>query len=182
MQSDGCRGLINTIRNNTMQFHSSQFQPRTRDMHDLYCQRLGGHLKDHIATTYGIARSSILNTSRYYHVADGLPPNCMHDILEGVLSYKAKMLLMTFITKRHYFDLDVLNGRIRSFPFCDAESSKPTCISSATLCSSDKKLKQSGIPVTILNFNVKSLLHVNFSIRNVVFRAIFTIAYWRSHS
>ena len=114
-------------------------------MHDLYCQQLGGHLKDHIATTYGIAHSSILNTSCYYHVADGLPPDCMHDILEGVLSYKDKMLLVAFITERHYFDLDILNGQIRSFPFCDAESSKPTCISSANLCSSDKKLKQSGI-------------------------------------
>ena len=124
-------------------------------MHDLYCQRLDGHLKDHIATTYGIAQSSILNTSRYYHVADGLPPDCMHDILEGVLSYKAKMLLVTFIMERHYFDLDVLNGRIRSFPFCDVESSKPTCISSATLCSSDKKQKQSGdhINITLLNIN-----------------------------
>ena len=73
------------------QFHSSQLQLRNRD----HRGRLGGAMNDHIATTYGIARKSILNTSRYYHVADGLPPDCMHDVLEGVLPYKTKMLLLT---------------------------------------------------------------------------------------
>ena len=99
-------------------------------------------MDDHIATTYGIARKSIL---RYYHVVDGLPPDCMHDVLEGVLPYKTKMLLLKFITERHYFGLSDLNGRIHSFPLGDTESSRPSPISSATLCSSDKKLKQSGI-------------------------------------
>ena len=128
-----------------MQFHSSQFQLRNRELHDLHCGRLGGAMDDHIATTYGIARKSILNTSRYYHVVDGLPPDCMHDVLEGVLPYKTKMLLLKFITERHYFGLSDLNGRIHSFPLGDTESSRPSPISSATLCSSDKKLKQSGI-------------------------------------
>ena len=67
----------------------------------------------------------------------------MHDVLEGVLPYKVKMLLVTYITERHYFELSDLNGRIQAFPFGDIESSKPTCITSVSLCSSDKKLKQS---------------------------------------
>ena len=42
-----------------------------------------------------------------------------------------------------YNGLSDLNGRIQAFPFGDIESSKPTCITSVSLCSSDKKLKQS---------------------------------------
>ena len=104
----------------------------------------------------------------------------MHDVLEGVLPYKVKMLLVTYITERHYFELSDLNGRIQAFPFGDIESSKPTCITSVSLCSSDKKLKQSGklhnswalIPL-LTNANPP------LSIRNVVLGMIFTFAYWR---
>ena len=117
---------------------------RSRQTHDTYCARLNGPMSEHIATTYGISKTSALNLSRYFHVADGLPPDCMHDILEGVLPYAVKMLLLRFVTEHHYFHLDDLNHRIVSFTFGPVESSRPSSISSASLCSNDKTLKQSG--------------------------------------
>lgn len=35
----------------------------------------------------------ILNLSPSYHVTKGLPPDIMHDVLEGVLQYEVKELL-----------------------------------------------------------------------------------------
>lgn len=97
-----------------------------------------------MSTTYGIVRNSILNESRYYHVADGLPPDCMHDILEGVIPYKVKLLLVSFIQQWNYFTLKAFNGRVKSFRYCASESSKASVISAVSLCSSNKTLKQSG--------------------------------------
>ena len=81
----------------------------------------------------------------YFHVVDGLPPDAMHDVLEGVLQMEMKQLLRHCIDSR-YFTLNVLNDRIRSFPFGPAEASnRPSQISATTLCSDDNSLKQSGI-------------------------------------
>ena len=82
---------------------------RGRGAHDIQCSRLDGPLRDHISTTYGITRNSILNTSYYYQVADGLPPDCMHDLLEGVLPYQLKLMFAHYISYRQYFSLSDLN-------------------------------------------------------------------------
>jgi len=57
---------------------------------------LNAALADHMATTYGLTRDSILNTSRYFHVTEGLPPDCMHDLLEDTLQYEVKEMLKSF--------------------------------------------------------------------------------------
>ena len=41
-----------------------------------------GPLHDHSATTYDIVRDSILNSSKYFHVVDGLVLDIMHDVLD----------------------------------------------------------------------------------------------------
>ena len=50
-----------------------------------------------MATTYGIHHDSILNTSRFFHVTEGLPQDIMHDVLEGTLEYEIKELLKYLI-------------------------------------------------------------------------------------
>ena len=37
--------------------------------------------------------NSILNDSNYFHVTEGLCPDVMHDVLEGVAQYEVKELL-----------------------------------------------------------------------------------------
>ena len=60
-----------------MKFKESEFQLRT--------SLDAPSLRDHYATTYGVVQNSCLNSSRYFHVVDGMSPDIMHDILEGVL-------------------------------------------------------------------------------------------------
>ena len=55
-------------------------------MYDEHCRGLGGPLHDHISTTFGINRNSILNKLQYFHVVRGLVPDVMHNILEGLFA------------------------------------------------------------------------------------------------
>ncbi len=86
-------------------------------------------------------RDSILNTSRYFHVTEGLPPDCMHDILEGTLQFVIKELLRSLIAKKH-ISLEEVNQRIQLFAYdpCDGIN-KPSPIS---ISSTDHSLRQSG--------------------------------------
>ena len=126
-----------------LQFLSEDFQPRTTLTHAHHCSQLDGPLHDHITTTYGIQRLSILNTSKYFNVVEGLTPDIMHDILEGCLMYETKELLKYLILDRKIFTLDELNNRIESFPYCHSDAiDKPVAIK--TLTTTDHKIKQSG--------------------------------------
>lgn len=101
-------------------------------------------MHDYYATTYGINRYSVLNTSAYFHVTEGLVPDIMHDSLEGCLPYVVKELL------KHLFQsgvitLPLLNEIIQSFPYNGPDSrNKPATISAVTILSPDHNLKQTG--------------------------------------
>ena len=80
---------------------------------------------DHIATTYGLHRNSILNSTRFFHIVDGLAPDIMHDILEGSLQYEVKELLRHFIQVDKYFTIDALNKIISEFPYVLSPDQQP---------------------------------------------------------
>ena len=103
-----------------------------------------GPLKEHMATCYGINVESILNSSTYFHVVDGLPPDIMHDVLEGALPYEIK-LMFTYFLQNRYFTLKVVNKRIESFNYGSDSKDKPSSVSVASVCSSGSHFKQSGI-------------------------------------
>lgn len=126
----------------TVQFVATKFQPRTRATHREHCSMLNSDCADLVATTYGLARDSILNRSRYFHVTDGLPPDCMHDILEGTMQYEIKEMLKA-LTQQGIISLQQINSRISLFSYssCDM-ANKP---SSVSLSSADHSLKQSGM-------------------------------------
>lgn len=69
---------------------------------------LNGSLREHMATTYGLQFDSILNSSSYFHVTTGLPPDIMHDVLEGSLQHEVKELLNYLIREKSLFSLAVL--------------------------------------------------------------------------
>ena len=118
--------------------------PRTRASHTKHIQSLTGSARDHMSTAYGVKEDSILNSSNYFHVVDGLCPDIMHDVLEGILAYEMKLLLQ-FCIRSGYFSLQLLNSRMKAFTYGPADArDKPAQISATTLCSSDNKLKQSG--------------------------------------
>ena len=91
---------------------------------------------DHISTTYGIVRDSILNKcycslglleyllilftrirSAYFHVVDGLAPDVLHDVLEGLLQYEVELLLRFLIYEDHLCTLHQLNQRLEMFNY-----------------------------------------------------------------
>ena len=149
-----------------------------------HCAGLEGSLRDHIATTYGVSRNSILNSLKYFSVTNCLVPDVMHDILEGSLQLCTKLLLNRFIVDRRLFTLAVLNQRITSYKYGPAITEKPSSISRTTLGTNDGKLHQSGIILHACSY-IPSLLQSDmfvFSITDVVFGPIFASTYWRLYS
>ena len=85
-----------------------------------------------------------MNTSKYFHVVDGLVPDIMHDVLEGCAPYTVKELLKYLISQQ-IVTLDQINDQIENFPYSPLDArNKPTMIPLATLRSSDRSLKQKG--------------------------------------
>lgn len=76
-----------------LQFLADDFQLRTKNTHTHQCQGLNGVLSKHLATAYVLKFDSILNSSEHFHVVEGLAPDVMHDVLEGVAQYEMKELL-----------------------------------------------------------------------------------------
>lgn len=91
---------------NIPQFTVEELPLRTMESHTRHCSVLGGTLDGHIATTYGVARNSILNTLQHVNVINGLPPDIMHDVLEGVLPLEVKLMLKQFISEDQFFTLE----------------------------------------------------------------------------
>lgn len=75
-----------------MQFSESSMQLRTKEIYTAHCKDLGGPLNDHISTTFGIVRNSILNNLGHFHVVSGLVPDIMHNILEGNITDRQQFL------------------------------------------------------------------------------------------
>jgi hypothetical protein len=116
----------------------------TKDGYNNHCNLVLAH-GEHFSKAYGINRRSVLNDSRYYHVVGGLPPDVMHDILEGVLQYEVKEMLKNYIKVEHYFTLEVLNNHISRYDFgYYNDKNKPSPISEQKFSSNDNSLKQHG--------------------------------------
>ncbi len=67
------------------------------------------------SSCYGIKRNSILNEFKYFHVADNVAVDVMHDILEGVAQYELK-LLFDYIAK-NFISSDNILLRIDSYSY-----------------------------------------------------------------
>ena len=101
----------------------------------------------------------MLNKSRFFHVVGGMPPDAMHDILEGVLYYNVKETLKALIFEKGLFSINELNKRIASFD-CGYHNglSKPTPLQRSRLTSSDHSIKQYGTVNTWFILHVQMLL------------------------
>lgn len=123
---------------------SDAFTHRSRPTHNSHVMSLNGPLRNHMSTTYGVTRSSCLNSSNYFHVTEGLIPDVMHDVLEGVAQYELKELIKHLVEDRIY-TLAGINSVLGKFPYSYVDiKDKPTLISASTLSSSDHHLKQKG--------------------------------------
>lgn len=126
-------------------FYSHMFDPRTRKTHAHHCSLRDekDDLRSHIATTYGLYWDSILNSSQFFHVTEGLPPDIMHDILEGSLQYEVKELLRHLIKEEKLFTLELLNEKIERFPYMQSDiANKPALIPDSIFTAKSNTVKQ----------------------------------------
>ncbi|XP_046848512.1 uncharacterized protein LOC124442044 isoform X1 [Xenia sp. Carnegie-2017] len=128
-------------RTNKAEVFRKHFTLGTRAGHDRQCELIEENPE--LSKAYGLCRRSILCNSRYFHVADGMPGDAMHDILEGVLQYVCKELLKHFIFKEKFLTLEQLNERMNSFDYGNFnDKNKPSPITRTTLRSENNSLKQ----------------------------------------
>lgn len=82
----------------------------------------------------GIKRSCLLNTLQYFHTAENVTVDVMHDILEGVVPCELKLILFSLIYCRKYFALELLNARLASFDYGYSDRrNKPAALSDSEL-------------------------------------------------
>jgi len=87
------------------------------------------HENERELSCFGIrTRSSFISGS--FHVIDGLPPDIMHDLLEGVVPFEMALLLKHFVSKG-YFTVDELNRTLASWKYGPLDkANKPVPITS----------------------------------------------------
>ena len=97
-----------------LQFSSRELRSRTKDMFEAHCSML--HLDHaHVSKTYEVARKPAINRLQYFYTTDGLPPDVMHDLLEGAVKMEIKALLNMFVNEKSYFRVDQFNRRLQAF-------------------------------------------------------------------
>ena len=70
-----------------------------------------------MSSLYGIKQRSCLNSLKYFHVVDGLPPHIAHDNFEGVAIDIICNIITGLVSEDKLFSIDFLNGKIASFEY-----------------------------------------------------------------
>ena len=128
-----------------LQFREDMFILRNPDNYDYHCSLLAGVLAETDSVTYGVNYKSVLNELDDFDVCDGqLPQDVMHILLEGVIPYRIKVMLQSFICEKRLFTIECINQKLSSFKFSRSESrNKPTQLSPHIL-NGDGNISQSG--------------------------------------
>ena len=92
----------------------SKFTMRTPDEYDKHVSLVAKY--PDMITMYGVKLDSPLNKLQYFHVVSGLPPDIMHDVLEGVLEYELPLIVSKFVMDGH-FSLEWLNIQLRTWDY-----------------------------------------------------------------
>ncbi|XP_065897824.1 uncharacterized protein [Dysidea avara] len=135
-----CRQCLTTKPEIQLKFHEKYFDLRTPLTHQDHCQLLKDNptIRDHYSMALGVNRESILNSLVYFDVADEcVLPDLMHDMLEGYLPYKTKLMLNYFISIG-LFSNDDINNLMSNFDYGFESISIPSPLTSTILQSADK--------------------------------------------
>ena len=124
------RSCMSTTAKVQTNFKESDFEQQTPEKHQRQCAELEQSvLRSEISKNYGINRKSILENIPNFSVAQNLPHDIMHDLLEGVIPYELKLMLSYFVTECRYFTLSQLNERLANYEFGYTEiADKPSAL------------------------------------------------------
>ena len=87
-----------------LQFSEKDFTVRTLTHHLRLCDDI--EVDSDTSREYGVNRKSVLTKLQYFDICSGaLVPDIMHDVLEGVLQYETKIVLIYLVQSCHYFTL-----------------------------------------------------------------------------
>ena len=169
-----CRFCLGTDEEIQTKFFDDEFSPRTRQGHDFQCSALEiQELRAHFSRLYGISEETILNELQFFHVIWGLPPDIMHDLLEGVIPNVICKLIIHCIRKK-YFSLAELNHIIANFEYGHSEASdKPSPIDENQLKS--KRLRQTAAQMWLLATCLPLMVGVRVSRRDSQWKCLTTL-------
>lgn len=137
----------------TFQFNESYFTLRELSVHLQQCDALERDLSDRVENSkmFGVNRRSVLLELQYFDVCSGvLLPDAMHDLLEGVLQYEAKLILQHCVFKEKYLSYDTFSQRLEGFELGYMEVDDcPTLITKLGLTNNEKNLGQKGMVILL---------------------------------
>ena len=142
-----CRVCMGNKQEIKTLFSEKEFALRDEDEHRVRSARLetlAPAEKAYWSKMWGINALSWLQSVDGFPICTGLVQDPMHLLLEGVVPYVLKLVLLNFVIVEKHFTLDWLNQRIQSFPYTYLEKkSKPEIIDKAHI-SDDGKLRQTS--------------------------------------
>ena len=110
-----CRSCMATTGKAQNNFTETKFELRTPENHIKQCILLeqNGQDRSEVSKRYGKSVLENINFS----VVQNLPHDIMHDLLEGVIPYEMKNMLIHFVNNCHYFFFRQLNERLLNYEF-----------------------------------------------------------------
>ena len=120
-----CRFCLTTNSEMQETFTVDEMSLRTRES---YNQHVSAMHQNGTESSFGIrCKSSFISGS--FHVVDGLPPDIMHDLLEGVVPFEMALVLQYFVSEG-YFTVEELNSILDSWKYGPLDNAnKPVPIS-----------------------------------------------------
>lgn len=151
----GCRFCSVTFENIQKLFREDPSLLRDEKTHDEQCAQVQTSRGKNatLSTRFGVNSASPLNELKSFHVIGGMPPDCLHDVLEGFLAFTIKKLLkhILYDAEEKKFSLDCINKAARDLDFDYIESKdKPSELRKDDIMSEDTKLHQSGCQTWLL--------------------------------
>ena len=101
-------------------------------------------MDESIESTYGLRKRCVFNSLNSFHCISSMPPDCLHDLFEGVLAQDLLGIIRIFEEKT-WFSIKEYNKVLKMFPLSPQESSnKPQEVPSS---SSVKKLQGKAVSI-----------------------------------
>jgi len=97
---------------------------RTEKEHDMHVSSVVAD--GTLAPVYGVTKPSALHSLESFHAVTSLPPDCMHDVLEGVIPQVLKVCLRGLIVEK-IVTVQTFNERLERFKFGQNDAKNIPC-------------------------------------------------------